>query len=662
MASAGPSAAPRAAAESSVEEGNDASVAVAALLEKIRPNPLECRVCAKELTAGTTAMLPCCHGFHRECLKRQAEAHKGTPLRCGVCGTVAGGVKTAVDVEKLPKHLLAEAQVAEQVHCKLCEEDGDGVVDAVAKCTTCNKPLCESHRGLHKIKKLFTGHTVEPLAVATASPVCVAHPGKPLEIYCMTCSTVCCSLCVVKTHKAPDHDTAVLTDHAPDLRKELKSVHATGAQRSEELVEKLGGLHATLGDVDTRTSKLNDEVRRTIKVLMQRLALREEELLREIGTQTAEERAALEAEQGEDQRRWLALEGALRAAQQLAAPESSVDHLGRMAAPVEAHLATTACEAVAPPPPAALIEFVVSDDVARVLSSVGRFVHRRAYGPECIAEGPGTARATVSTGGQFTVTAWTRSKERVTVGGDRVTARLVSAVDGSATEATVVDVGDGTYTVSYAVASAGEYRLDVVVNGRAVRGSPFAVTVAVSVGRLFTFTGPPFYDNNGVIYYLATAGGTRPWANPHEAGVVTVSFSSDAGYGVNRFVANKAPAAGEYCHTNSLANSWMSVSLNGRRVIPNTYVISSDQYGLSGADLLRSWRLEGSLDGTTWTTLRTHTNDTTLTAATLTGYWPVDGASSAFSNFRILHTGPNTSGDYHLMASSLEIYGELLDL
>ena len=576
-----------------------------------------------------------------------------------MCGTEVAGVKTAEDVEKLPMDILVEVALVEHVHCTLCEEETDEKVDAVAKCSTCKKSLCDAHLTLHK-RKAFAGHIVEPLRSTASAQTCHEHPGKQLEIYCKTCSTVWCSLCVVKTHKAPDHDTVVLADHAPGLRKRLALAHTTATQRSEELVQRLVGLHATLDDVDTRTANLEDEVNRTIDVLVQRLALRRDELLRELGALTAEERAALEAEQGEDQRRWLVFEGSLRAAHRLAAFESSVDHLGRMAAPVAAHLTAAARDAVPPPPPAALIEFVVSEDVDRVLSSVGRFVHRRAYGPECIVEGPGTAMAVVNTSGRFTVTAWTRSKERVTVGGDRVTARLVSTVDGGAIEAMVTDLGNGMYSASYTVASAGEYRLNVVVNERAVRGSPFAV--AVVAARTFTFTGPPYYDNNGVIYHLATAGGTRPWTNPHDAGVVEVAFNAVHNGPVARFVANKVPVKGETCNTFNDPGSWMSVSLNGKRVIPIGYILSTSSHGMGGTHLLRWWRLEGSLDNTTWTTLREHNNDTTLAQATPTGYWAVDAATSAYSYFRILQTGKNSSNSDPLMASSFEIYGELLDL
>ena len=632
--------------------------AVATLLESIRPRPLECRVCLKELTAGTTAMLPCCHAFHRECLVQQVEAHRGE-LLCGVCGTKAAGVKTAEDVEKLPRDVLAEAALAEAVHCALCEAETDEIVQAVAKCSTCNKLLCDSHQGLHK-RKVFANHAVEPLAVTgRATPMCPAHSAKALDLYCATCAAVCCALCIVAAHPAPEHQTCVLAAHAPELRKGLKRAYDAGTERSETHVKWLAGLQSAMTDVDARTAKLEDEVNRTMDVLVHRLALRREELLRELSAIAGEELAELEAEQDAYQRRWLAMEGALRAARQLTS-ETSLDHLGRLATPVEAYMMTALREAMLAPPAAARIDFAVLDNDMRVVSSVGRFVHRRAYAPECVVEGPGKTEGTVSAGGRITVTAWTRSKDRVAVGGDRVTARLVSAADGSATEATVVDAGDGTYTVSCGVPSVGEYRLDVAVNGRAVRGSPFAMTAVAT--RAFTYTGPPCYDNNGVIYYLATAGGTRPWVNPHNAGVVKVVFSSIGNGSLALFVANKAPEYGHWCQTIHAPDSWMRVSLNGKQVVPKGYVLSTDGNGPGGKGyLLRSWRLEGSLDDSTWTTLREHTNDVTLTQATPTGYWPVIGATSGFSHFRILHTGKNSNGFHHLMASSFEIYGDLLD-
>ena len=697
-----------------------ASRAVAALLEKIAPNPLDCRVCAQPLSAGTTALLPCCHGFHRACLAQQAEEHAGAPLRCGVCAKEAAAVKAAADVDALPKDWIAEAQLAERerVPCRLCEEEKaatatrttatrtksggseEEVLDAVALCKTCGKPLCQPHLGFHKMKRAFADHAVEPLPAAATPDACSLH-GRAQDIYCVTDRRVCCPLCLATVHPRPEHETVVLAEHAPELRTALAGVHTSASRRSQQLVQRLVGLQTTLNDVDVRTAKLEETVRRTVQLLVHQLERRQEELLLQIGAEAATERAALEGEQGSDQQRWLTLEGALRAAKHLSAAQSNVDHLGRLTTPVQDHLTAAAQDDVPPAPPAKVIDFVLPPQIIDSLKTMGSFVERHAFGPECVAEGPNIERATVTTGGSFTVTAWTRSKERITVGGDHVTARLVRSGDTTATEAAVVDAGDGTYAVTYAVHVGGEYRLDVRVNDRPVKGAPF--TVSVAAPRVFTYTGPPHYDSHGVIYHLATAGGTRPeWTNPHDAGVVTVSFSSDGGTGVQLFVGNKVPEAGDHCHTANQPSSWMCVSLNGKRVVPSGYVLSTCGHGIGGGGyLLRTWRLEGSMDGTAWTTLREHPDDGTLTQATPTGFWTLNGDAGggggdtgggdgggggnggagdtgggdgngggngrggdggAFSHFRILQTGPNTTGNDHLMASSFEVYGKLLDV
>jgi hypothetical protein len=44
--------------------------------------------------------------------------------------------------------------------------------------------------------------------------------------------------------------------------------------------------------------------------------------------------------------------------------------------------------------------------------------------------------------------------------------------------------------------------------------------------------------------------------------------------------------------------------------------------------------------------------------------WPLDAAAvggRAFRHFRILQTGPNSSGDNHLMCAGIELYGVLTD-
>ena len=557
---------------------------------------------------------------------------------------------------------FAEAQLAVPLFCVVCKEAGeDEDVVAVAFCKTCDKPLCAEDEQKHRKRKATSAHPLERLGHPDVAPPCAAH-AQPLQIYCITCQTMCCSLCLVDVHPRPDHTAAVLSTHASTLRAAVARAHQQAVARSDELVARLDGLRATMEAVDERSATLKETVAHAFESLVQGLLARRQTLLLEVDTHTAEECATLHAELAADERRWLALHGAATVAERLAAPSSAVDHLGRLAAPVEAHLLASARAVVLPAPPAAVIDFTLSAEVERVLKTAGGFAFRHAYGPLCTAEGAGLSKASVHGGGGFQVTARTRSNDRVTTGGDRVTATIVaSSGNGDVRPGTVTDAGTGVYDVAYTVAAAGEYRLHVEVNGRPLSASPFAVTAVARV--MCTFTGPPYYDNHGIIYYLATAGGTRPWTNPHDAGVVTVTKSSGGSGTLGQFVANVAPDASQtYFATGNSAPSWIAVSLQSKRVKPTGYVLSIGSYSLAyGHHFPRHWRLEGSNDGATWTSLRAHTNDTTLSQTNVTGYWPVEAQAGSFTHFRILQTGPNSNGDNYLMATSFEVYGELLD-
>ena len=102
----------------------------------------------------------------------------------------------------------------------------------------------------------------------------------------------------------------------------------------------------------------------------------------------------------------------------------------------------------------------------------------------------------------------------------------------------------------------------------------------------------------------------------------------------------------------------MAVDLK-RQLIPSHYCLQSDND--SGGHKLRHWRLEGSNDGSSWTTLREHSNDTALAdAAFSVAHWPLPDVATAYRHFRIYQTGENSSGSDCLMCAGIELYGVLL--
>ena len=184
--------------------------------------------------------------------------------------------------------------------------------------------------------------------------------------------------------------------------------------------------------------------------------------------------------------------------------------------------------------------------------------------------------------------------------------------------------------------------------------STHVIAVAVAGGITFTYVSD--FDTNGVLYHLATEGGARPYANPHAAGRVVASMSSVHGGSADLFVQHAHPDP-LINYTENTAGAWMAVDLGeGRALRVGRYTLRHDQ---NSGYALRRWRLEGSADGTGWTTLKTHADDAGLANTPMaTASWPVE-AAGAFRHFRILQTGPNSSGNHYLCCAGIELYGTL---
>ena len=106
----------------------------------------------------------------------------------------------------------------------------------------------------------------------------------------------------------------------------------------------------------------------------------------------------------------------------------------------------------------------------------------------------------------------------------------------------------------------------------------------------------------------------------------------------------------------------MAVDLKTSRLVPDHYALRNDS---RSSHALRNWELQASNDNQTWTTLRRHTNDTSLAEQPMSvAAWPLDAATvggRSFRHFRILQTGKNSNGHDHLMCAGIELYGLLQD-
>ncbi|CAN1781860.1 BTB/POZ domain-containing protein At2g30600 [Linum perenne] len=169
-------------------------------------------------------------------------------------------------------------------------------------------------------------------------------------------------------------------------------------------------------------------------------------------------------------------------------------------------------------------------------------------------------------------------------------------------------------------------------------------------------------DSNGVLYFAGTSYGQHQWVNPVLSKRICITASSPA----SRYTDPKALASRSYqgmCFAgprmeDGLVCSWWMVDLGqDHQLMCNYYTLRLD----GSRAFMRSWRLQGSLDGKTWTDLRAHNDDQTMSKPGQFASWPVTGPNALlpFRFFRVVLTSPTTdvSNPWNLCICFLELYG-----
>ncbi|RCV19754.1 hypothetical protein SETIT_4G001000v2 [Setaria italica] len=173
-------------------------------------------------------------------------------------------------------------------------------------------------------------------------------------------------------------------------------------------------------------------------------------------------------------------------------------------------------------------------------------------------------------------------------------------------------------------------------------------------------------DSNGVIYYAGTSFGKHQWMNPVLAKNITVVASSPN----SRHTDPKALVSKNYqgtcfagpCIEDGKKISWWMVDIGqDHQLMCNYYTVRQD----GSTTFMRSWVLQGSMDGRNWTSLRVHEEDATICHPGQFASWPVVGppALLPFRFFRVALTGPAAGGSvsnaWNLCICFLELYGYL---
>jgi serine/threonine-protein kinase len=169
------------------------------------------------------------------------------------------------------------------------------------------------------------------------------------------------------------------------------------------------------------------------------------------------------------------------------------------------------------------------------------------------------------------------------------------------------------------------------------------------------------FDEEGVVRWIATKGGTQPYVNPDGGDSGTKASMSTVAAGEPKHVVQHDHSGDVANCTDDKPDSWMAVDLGDNLLVPSHYALRADCKA-DGASKLRHWVLEGSRDGRVWVVLREHVDDRSCDQKMGVMAWPLEARvvdGRAFCHFRIRQAGKNSSGGDELACSGMELYGRL---
>lgn len=163
--------------------------------------------------------------------------------------------------------------------------------------------------------------------------------------------------------------------------------------------------------------------------------------------------------------------------------------------------------------------------------------------------------------------------------------------------------------------------------------------------------GKPF---NGIFDYL-----NRTYnGNPQTTGQVEVSSSSTSVRSVSKIEEVIAERSGGEWASNNEENSWIEFNFKDHSVLLTAYTIQTFS-GDTGNMHMKSWKLEASNDGDTWTKLDEVSNSADLNRPNAILTRPITTTESK-KIFRITMADKNYFGTYTLTLRRIEFFGNII--
>ena len=455
----------------------------------------ECPLCIETVTNPKT--LPCLHSFCLECLDRHtnfARRQLKATIKCPVCQAsfqipetdTFENLPSSFHLNRLVDVLALEDGSVQSQRCNSCDENNT----ATCYCFVCQDFLCASCFEAHQRLKASRGHRnvlmdkleAQDVQELIHRPVMCSqkyHEDQPLEFYCEDCKVLICHKCTVVSHdrhsktdtrKAAQEQKMQMSDAVAKVKAEIVR-YESEIKKQTELRNK------NKVEILNEEKKMTDTVEKLIRDLREH-ERKMKDKFREI----------YEAEQKHHATR---LENFELVATQLKSCfercQSILDRNFSVEILQTNHAILGRCnELLNVRKPDLYLSPHVHYFVEKKLDLMDRVVVTKTDPSKCLAEGQDSKEVKERKETCFVIVTKDSEEFQCYQQDDKIKVNILTP-EGDQLKTDIKDTKDGKYTVTYTPQCGGQHRVEILVNGQPLTGSPWIVQVVHQHQHQFAF-------------------------------------------------------------------------------------------------------------------------------------------------------------------------------
>ena len=466
---------------------------------------LTCAVCLDSFKQPK--MLNCFHIFCEHCLQRLVlqDRQGQLSLTCPTCrrptllpqGTSVSGLQSAFHVHHLfeIKDALEKMKEPKKVECEKCKKVSR---PATSFCRDCGQFICARCADIHADWEEFTSHDVVDMdrvkgdaskcvPLKKVIQFCSKHGDQQLRLYCETCDDLICHDCTVKLHQGHQYDliSDAFEGHKADIVASLGPVK-----------KQVGIIDKKLKNLDARCTKITDQrtvtvtdIRRAIRGFIEILKRREVELISQVDEVVNPKLKNLAAQKDELETVQARLGSCLSFVRECL-KTGSQGEIFKMRKKVVKQIETMTAEFnedALMPCEKANVRFATVPSFVDACRQIGDVYIPVVAPGNCYATGIGLKVAVVNEKATVCLHTLDQCGKCFDEGvGDSITVEVVSEDEASKIKGNVGQLKDGQYEISYQPACAGQHQLNIKIDDKHIKGSPFTVIVREPIEKLGT--------------------------------------------------------------------------------------------------------------------------------------------------------------------------------